>query len=198
MTARALLAAALLAAVTLTGCTGAMASAGPLSPSIPKYDREAFGNGWADLDHDCQDTRNEVLIRDLADERLDAEGCLVLSGVLHDSYTGRTISFLRGRTTSDDVQIDHLVPLGYAWKAGAWSWTDEQRLAFANDPIELAAVDGPTNGAKSDDGPAAWLPPSSASWCAYAASWRTVLDRYDLQATPADTAKLAQITEGCV
>ncbi len=37
-----------------------------------------------------------------------------------------------------------MIPLSYAWQAGAWQWTDEQREAFANDPAELRAVDGPT------------------------------------------------------
>jgi hypothetical protein len=64
------------------------------------------------------DTRQEILIRDLVDEQLDSEGCRVLSGVLHDGYTGTTINFRRGETTSDDVQIDHVLSVPDAVVSG--------------------------------------------------------------------------------
>jgi hypothetical protein len=112
---------------------------------IPDYDRDEFGSGWADVDGDCQDTRQEILIRDLVNEQLTSDGCDVASGTLNDLYTGQTIEFQRGEGTSDDVQIDHVIPLRYAWDTGAWEWSPEQREAFANDPAELRAVDGPTN-----------------------------------------------------
>jgi hypothetical protein len=112
---------------------------------MPPYDRDAFGDGWADADGDCQDTRQEILIRELDGEQLTADGCDVATGTLNDLYTGTTIQFRRGQDTSADVQIDHVIPLAYAWRAGAWEWTTEKREAFANDPAELRAVDGPTN-----------------------------------------------------
>jgi len=164
---------------------------------VPRYDREAFGDGWADLDGDCQDTRNEVLVRDLDGERLDWDGCRVLSGTLHDPYTGKTISFVRGRKTSDAVQIDHIVPLSYAWRAGAWRWSDAERLVFANDEANLLAVDGPTNNGKGDAGPAEWLPPSAAARCDYVAKWVDVLRRYDLTPSRADATALHNLTEEC-
>jgi Protein of unknown function (DUF1524) len=167
------------------------------SGAVPDYDRDRFGDGWADIDGDCQDTRNEILIRDLVDEQLDAEGCKVLAGVLHDAYTGSTIEFRRGQTTSDDVQIDHLVPLAYAWRAGASAWTDQQREAFANDPAELRAVDGPTNNAKRDRGPSRWLPPNPAVHCEYAAAWSSITSTYALILDQADVDTIDRILGGC-
>jgi hypothetical protein len=70
----------------------------------------------------------------------------------------------------------HIVPLSYAWQAGAWQWSAEQREAFANDPAELRAVDGPTNTRRAARGPARWLPPNAAAHCAYAADWRRLAD----------------------
>ena len=35
-------------------------------PAAPAYDREAFGQRWADTDHNGCDTRNDILARDLA------------------------------------------------------------------------------------------------------------------------------------
>jgi hypothetical protein len=64
------------------------------------------------------DQRNDVLARDLVDEQLRGR-CVVLSGILTDAYTGTTVAFLRGQTTSDDVQIDHVVALSATWPTGA-------------------------------------------------------------------------------
>ena len=169
----------------------------PELQAVPRYEREAFGKGWADLDGDCQDTRNEVLARDLDGAHLDADGCKVLAGTLQDPYTGHTIAFRRGKDTSDDVQIDHVVPLAYAWRGGAWRWSDEQRRAFANDETNLLAVDGPTNSDKEDAGPAEWLPPNPDSHCDYAATWTDVLRRYELAPKPEDAAILQRLTEEC-
>jgi hypothetical protein len=172
------------------------ASAAP-ARGIPAYDREAFGGGWADVDGDCQDTRNEILIRDLDGEQLDGEGCKVLSGTLHDLYTGATIPFRRGQGTSDDVQIDHVIPLAAAWRAGAWEWTAGQREAFANDPAELRAVDGPTNNRKRDRGPSTWLPPDEAAHCGYAAAWWDLAGSYGLDLDPADVDAIDGLLATC-
>lgn len=109
-----------------------------------RYDRDAFGPAWADVDHNGCDTRNEVLRRDLT--AVVTRKCVVLSGTLQDLYTGRTIVFERGKTSNLAVQIDHRVPLSYAWRHGAASWTPKQRETFANDQAtNLVAVDGPAN-----------------------------------------------------
>ena len=36
------------------------------------------------------------------------------------------------------LDVDHVVPLAWAWNAGAWRWTPERRREFANDPASLA------------------------------------------------------------
>jgi hypothetical protein len=66
--------------------------------------------------------------------------CVVMSGLLHDAYTGKTITFRKAQAS--DVQIDHVVPLGLAWQLGAAQWSQGKRVAFANDPANLLAVDG--------------------------------------------------------
>ena len=65
--------------------------------------------------------------------------------MLHDPYTGRVVAFVRGPDTSDDVQIDHVVALADAWRTGAHALTDRERGNLAGDPLNLLAVDGPTN-----------------------------------------------------
>lgn len=167
--------------------------------SASPYDRDRFGEAWADVDGNGCDTRNDVLIRDLADIafRADSNGCIVRTGTLADPYTGEVIDFERGPDTSEEVQIDHLVPLSYAWQHGASEWTADQRVAFANDPANLLAVAGAANQSKSDSGPGEWMPPSAAYACAYVAGFTAVLDRYDLTIAPADADAVARIAAGC-
>ena len=84
------------------------------------YERERFGQAWADVDRNGCDTRNDVLRRDLTATVV--EDCVVLSGTLDDPYTGVPIPFARG-PGSADVQIDHVVALSDAWQKGAQAWT---------------------------------------------------------------------------
>ena len=44
-----------------------------------------------------------------------------------------------------------------------------RRRAFANDPLNLLAVDGPLNMQKGDGDAATWLPPNRSYRCAYVA-----------------------------
>ena len=81
----------------------------------------------------------------------------VATGVLHDPYTNQTISFVRGAQVGAAVQIDHIVPLAYAWDMGARDWNDAMRVRFANDPANLLAVAGQANQDKGDQPPAAWM-----------------------------------------
>jgi hypothetical protein len=91
----------------------------------------------------------------------------------------------------------HVIPLAYAWRVGAWTWSDPQREAFANDPIELRAVDGPTNNSKRDRGPSRWLPPNAGVHCEYAAAWSSIASAYALPLEQADTDTIARILAGC-
>lgn len=60
-----------------------------------------------------------------------------------------------------EVDIDHIVPLSWAWKYGANKWTQEKREQFANDPRNLIAVEASLNRQKGDKGPDEWLPPKN-------------------------------------
>lgn len=124
----------------------------PVKGRAPKtgYDRELkFGAAWADADQNGCDTRNDILARDLIDVTLSGD-CKVVAGMLEDPFTGSTIEFVRGQATSAAVQIDHLVALSDAWQKGAQQLTQEERIAFANDPMNLQAVSGKANAQKGD------------------------------------------------
>lgn len=162
------------------------------------YERDAFGAGWRDPDRNGCDARNDILGRDLDDvvTRPGTHGCVVESGVLDDPCTGAAIAFQRGDGTSELVQIDHIVPLSWAWGYGASAWTEEERMRFANDPVNLVAVDGAANAAKSDSGPSEWMP--RRGWaCEYAIAWVGVLGEYELSAPAGDLWALERVLEGC-
>jgi Protein of unknown function (DUF1524) len=163
------------------------------------YDRAIFGPAWADVDRNGCDTRNDVLRRDLTayNLRSGTNGCLVLSGTLRDPYTGATIAFVRGQNTSSKVQIDHVVALSDAWQKGAQQWSTPRRTAYANDLLNLLAVDGLTNQRKGDGDAATWLPPSKTYRCPYAARQVAVKARYGLWVTSAERDALARILATC-
>jgi hypothetical protein len=173
----------------------------PVKGRAPRtgYEREAFGAGWVDVDGNGCDTRNDVLARDLSGTTAvpGTRGCVVASGTLVDPYSAATITFVRGEGTSDDVQVDHVVALSDAWQKGARALTREQRTAFANDPLNLLAVDGPLNAAKGDADAATWLPPAAGYRCAYVARQVAVKARHGLWVTPAERDAIARVLARC-
>ena len=163
------------------------------------YDRALFGQAWADVDRNGCDTRNDVLRRDLTQYEVKprTNGCRVLSGTLLDPYTGTTIAFVRGQDTSSKVQIDHVVALSDAWQKGAQQWPTTRRTAYANDVLNLLAVDGLTNQRKGDGDAATWLPPHKPYRCPYAARQIAVKAKYALWVTLAERDALARILATC-
>ncbi|MDQ0729208.1 GmrSD restriction endonuclease domain-containing protein [Arthrobacter sp. B1I2] len=172
----------------------------PIKGRAPKtgYDRAQFGQAWADVDRNGCDTRNDILKRDLTGiAYTNSVPCKVQSGTLADPYTGTTISFVRGSGTSSAVQIDHVVALSDAWQKGAQQLTVEQRTAFANDPLNLQATDGPTNQQKGDGDAATWLPPNKGFRCEYVARQISVKVTYGLWVTQAEHDAMARILGDC-
>lgn len=173
----------------------------PATPktSLPTYVRAAFGPAWADTDRNGCDQRNDVLARDMTAivYKAGTHNCVVLRGTLADAYTGKTIDFTRGQNTSEAVQIDHLVPLGWAWQHGASSWTESAREKLATDLNNLQAVDGPTNGSKSDQGPATWVPPEANYDCLYVTRFAYVVSSYHLTLDAEDRSAIDQVLGTC-
>lgn len=173
----------------------------PVKGRAPKtgYSRHQFGDAWLDVDRNGCDTRNDVLRRDLVNKtyKSGTGECVVASGDLPDPYTGRVISFHRGQNTSSAVQIDHVVALSNAWQTGAQKIPLQQRVAFANDPLNLLAVDGPANQQKSDADAATWLPANSSFRCAYVARQVGVKKKHRLWVTPAEKDAMTRVLRGC-
>ncbi len=167
--------------------------------AVPDYDRQAFGQRWADTDHNGCDTRNDILARDLARPTFKpgTRDCVVLTGTLAEPYTGTTIQFQRGDKSSALVQIDHVVALADAWRSGAWQWDAQRRQEFANDPENLLAVDGAANEDKSASSADQWLPPNAAFRCDYVKRQIAVKYAYGLSVTQAEQDAMATQLTTC-
>ncbi|WP_394160483.1 HNH endonuclease family protein [Galactobacter valiniphilus] len=160
---------------------------------------EVFGAAWKDVDRNGCDTRNDILARDLTAVKYKpgTRECVVLSGALAEPYTGTTIHFVRGQGTSQAVQIDHVVALSDAWQKGAQELTQAQREQLANDPLNLLAVDGPSNARKSDGDAATWLPPKKSYRCAYVARQAAVKLKYGLWMTQGEKDAITRVISSC-
>ncbi|MDN3057849.1 HNH endonuclease family protein [Streptomyces sp. SRF1] len=159
------------------------------------YERSAFGSSWVDTDDNGCGTRDDILKRDLEDVRFRDGHCLVASGTLTDDpYTGREVRFVRGRSK---VDIDHVVALSDAWQKGAQKWDRDKRVAFANDPLNLIAVDSSANRRKGDGDAATWLPPNKAYRCDYVAHQVAVKKAYGLWVTSAEKVAMKRVLGGC-
>jgi hypothetical protein len=192
---------------TVAPGTDVLAGVAVLPERARRYDyrRAAFGDAWTDdndapLGHNGCDTRDDILNRDLVDKTyVSIKRCpdAVATGTLHDPYTNTTVAFQRGAKVGEAVQIDHIVPLAYAWDMGAYNWALPQRLRFANDPANLLAVEGQANQDKGDSPPAQWMPPNTAFACQYAMQFIAVLRGYGLPVDAPSVPVLQRAAETC-
>jgi len=213
----ALVIAALLGVAGLTGCDPGTETGGSSAHNAPSgsalaavndltvkgrapktgYSRAQFGTSWVDTDHNNCDTRDDILKRDMTSESFGAAqggDCVVTSGELADPYTGKDISFTRGRST---VDIDHVVALSDAWQKGARQWTKDKRESLANDPLNLLAVDYSANRVKGDADAATWLPPDKGFRCAYVARQIAVKKKYGVWVTAAERTAMRDVLRTC-
>ena len=163
------------------------------------FARSQFGPVWSDVNRNGCDTRNDILKRDLTNivYKEGTRNCVVLSGELSDPYSGTVINFIKGNTTSTQVQIDHIVALANAWVTGAFKLTLPERTALANDPLNLLAVQGKLNSQKQDGDAATWLPPLKNYRCKYVARQIAVKAKYGLWVTSPEKSAMKSILAKC-
>lgn len=144
------------------------------SSSSSTYNRTRDFGSWLDEDGDCMNTRHELLAS-LSTGPITTSGCRVIHGRWNDPYTGLIF------TESSQLDIDHMVPLKWAWDHGADKWSQKQRIAFANDERHLFAVKASANREKSASGPLEWLPPNKAYQCEYVLRFKRVVLTWKLE-----------------
>ena len=153
--------------------------------SVTNYSREAFGSAWKDVDRNGCDTRNDILQRDFSSSILKTGtgNCKVIGGTWTDPYSNESYTFSEAPS---GAQIDHVVSLKNAWQMGADLWSDQQRLEFANDPLNLRVTIASLNRQKSDANAASWLPPYKPGRCNFIATQVAVKAKWGLYVTEAE------------
>jgi hypothetical protein len=163
----------------------------PEDPPPVEYERKDWGR-WTDEDGDCQDTRQEVLVRDSSiDVTLDEDGCRVLAGRWIDPYDGSVV------TDPSKIDVDHLVALQDAHVSGGWQWSYDEKILFTNDLSNLKATSQSTNRSKGARGPDEWLPPLATVRCAYIRKWSLSKERHDLALAPEERAVIDYMAKTC-
>jgi hypothetical protein len=112
------------------------------------------------------------------------DGCVLAKGVLKDdphNYAAKRVKYTRG---DGDIKIDHVVSLADAWRAGAHEWSEAKRKKFANDFMNLEAIDSGTDTVKSDLAANDWLPDDDDAQCALVVRQISIKHRYKLTVTP--------------
>ncbi len=159
------------------------------------YSREQFGQPWQVLDSEGCDARQDVLARDLSD--VGRRGCNVMRGEFTDPYTGTSFTFERGWDTSGLVEIDHVVALADAWQKGAQELSLPERVAFANDLLNLIAVSRDANQDKRGLDAANWLPPDATYRCMYVARQIAVKTKWNLWLSAPEHDAMSEVLSSC-
>jgi hypothetical protein len=147
-------------------------SLGVSSEEVGSYDRNQFKH-WI-TSNKC-DTRQWVLIRQTL--RGKQFGCSIVRGKWYSAYDAATTM------NSSTFDVDHMVPLSEAHKSGAYAWSANRRMNYANDLTykpALIAVTASSNRSKGDKDPAKWMPPLKSDWCDYLKNWVGVKYRWSL------------------
>ena len=159
------------------------------------YARSQFPH-WSDPDRNGCDARNDTLKRDLTQIsfKTGTRDCKVLTGQLLDPFSGKVITF---SSTKSNIDIDHVVALSNAWQTGAAYFDKTKRVAIANDPLNLIAVDAKLNRQKGDGDAATWLPPLKSYRCDYVARQIAVKAKYGLWVTQPEKGAIIKLLEMC-
>lgn len=176
---------------------------GKYNPDVA-YDRYEWRH-WDNITS-CWTVREEVLWRDAKKDEsltlLDKEGvrtsdknnaCEISGGTWIDPYTGETF------TNPSDLDIDHMIPLGYAARAGGQSWDSDKKMNYANDltyEYHLIAVSASANRSKSDRGPSEWKPREQFQ-CQYGIAWTVIASKWNLSLQDADKKEIQSLLTKC-
>ena len=176
------------------GAIVALSAAGGMYLAQPAYQRSLYQH-WIDADGDCQDTRQEVLIRDADGElTMSDDTCMVLRGLWVDPYSNEIF------TNPKDLDVDHMVPLKNAHESGGYGWDKNTRRSYANDlddPNHLLAVKASENRKKSAKSPDKYLPPYEPYQCEYVDNWVSIKKRWMLSMTELEENAIVEVLKKC-
>ena len=93
----------------------------------------------------------------------------------YDPYSGKTFY------KTDNLEVDHIVPLSLAHKMGGYLWTPQQKKAFANDTENLILVSKTCNRSKGSKSISQWMPQSTNYHAEYTKQYNHIMTKYQLK-----------------
>ena len=135
-------------------------------------------------------TRDSI-IRDVGVNVETNERCTSTTGTWVSPYDGQEI------TDANNISIDPIIPLEYAYQHGASAWDEQKRTEFANDKDNLVAVSSESATAKNKQSFANWLPENEEAHCDYAVSWVNVAYKYGITLDKADKDAITETLNKC-
>jgi len=141
----------------------------------------------------CQTVRTQILqaTSEVPVSWTNPRQCEIREGKWTDPYSGEEF------TRAARLELDHIIPLPYANAANGFQWDDEKRMQFANDPLNLIPVSRDSHRDKRDRGIGNWRPDQESFHCEYAAAWRDVSRKYDLDLFQRDRSRMNTILKDC-
>ncbi|MBL4632594.1 MAG: hypothetical protein JKY56_01905, partial [Kofleriaceae bacterium] len=134
---------------------------------------------WTDVDGDCQNTREEVLIQqsEIPVSFKTDKQCEVAVGRWTCAFTGDVF------TSPSSVVVARVLPLAAAYATGGQDWSAAKKVAFANeigDHSHLIVVSAAASEARAARSPDSWLPGNQDYVCDYMQTWIETKMNYGL------------------
>jgi hypothetical protein len=160
---------------------------------VSETDRKLYEPNWSIPNDNC-DIRAKMLEKASIINVTKNKNCTVTYGKWNDPYTGITLEGnpFRGEDgTNNDLDIDHIIPLGYVHEHGGEAWKKEKKKLYGssvesmNDGLYIA-VSSSANKSKSDKGPSKWMPKSIEFQCTYVEDWRNIAAKWEISLDQVD------------
>lgn len=104
-------------------------------------------------------------------------------------YSGKAIE------ASKDMDIDHIIPLKYAFDNGGDTFPSSKKKQFATDDSNLVTVSAHENRSKGDAGLSGYIPVNNA--CYYVRHWKYVSAKYNLHIPRKDSLIMVKTLKAC-
>lgn len=155
------------------------------------YDRSLF-NHWVDSNGDGLNTRHELLKeRSTSIITYSASGTRVLTGKWYDPYTGKTFY------SSKELDVDHILSLGWSWPRGSNNFSALKREQFANDSANLILTQSSVNRSKGAKSFTEWQPPLHSYRCQFNIRAHRLVKKYGLVYFPNEERFMKKILTQC-
>lgn len=172
---------------------GSLGSSAVVSDQTCPRDK-AFGD-W--VQEEYKDTRTRVLERYAIGAPIYEFGRSsekVKIGSWIDAFTGRKFQ----EVDAAAIQIDHIVPVCFAWSHGAKAWSKDDRQSFFNDTRFLRPVEASLNSSKGEKAPDQFLPPNRPLACKYVRLFLEGVEEYKLTLSPNEHTEILKArTKAC-